>query len=685
MSRQGDTLLIVPGTDGVVGQVQSEIMGAICRHEFPHHAHDARKTAQAVNRAWERISAASQGTVFSISLQTVNALQDLGLPIEATLDVIEWCWDDLQEAKPRFDMPPDDQQTIAMHHAFVTQVVEALTATYGRLLLRPVSRLRTGIRCAWAYGDSGKRSFRSVLEVAAQLFEVGCTEGQLPVFFRAFTNDALLLLKEGISTGRITREEVLALAQSHGILQAFNPDEVNMLFRAFAETRGRIRPNTLMKTVGAIGLQSAIALHAHTRSPEVACRADAARKAHLCSLNEYLIHYGALDERFRVDFEDYVALTERWAPDILRVVYVTFPSTEILLDHARAGHAETLVHIARAGVNHETLRRFGRPLLDYVRAKTGSTASVAAAAYERCRGDPALADALLAIPEPLHEHPAVRQLLSDGQAVALGDSSLLGMAVVIGDKGLAVDVDLLRAMQRIGSWPQRRNLVRVYGLAVQFMRTGRDADESVREALYVFEGLSPRACHRAMRDVGYFRYHVLGERASPRQLAMTVGTDASSDTRPAGRRAWRRESQRHAEDVVDVTVPSDAATALRTVHHELILSDLVPDRVDPESVAVLILYGLCDLGKGTPFAGSSAIPERHIHANVRRRWNPAEDGIDRAWRWLRSIGIIAHPHGRGNSDVYALDLRSGHRDAIAQELSSRVSAFLYRFRAQRTT
>ncbi|MDO8599196.1 MAG: hypothetical protein Q7S02_03740 [bacterium] len=684
MQRQRDGLLIVPSADGEEGQRQGRIMTEFCRHELQHQGDDARRTAKVVNQALARIAAAGREAVFAIPLGTLNALQDLGLPIAQALDVIEWCWDGLQEAKPRFNTPPSDVEVRSIHQVFVAQVVEALTVTYGRLLLRPMSRLRVGVRCAWTYGDSSRRSFRSVLEVAAQLFEVGCAEGQLPVFFRAFTNDALLLLKGGIATGRLTREEVLALAQSKAILQAFNLDEVNILFSAFAETRGRVRPNVLLKTVGAAGLHDAIALHAHTRSAEVACRADAMRKAYLISLNEYLLNYGALHERFGIDFEDYVALTEYWAPDILRGVYAAFPDTELILSYAHVGHAETLAQIARAGVSIETLRRLGRPILDYVRAKAGVTASVVATVFEQCSGDAALADVFLAIPESLREHSAVRQLLSDGQAAALENSSLLGLAVAIGDAGLSVDGDLLCAMQRIGSWPQRQNFVRVYGLAAQFMRTGLDADEAVREALRSFEALSPRASRRAIRNLGYFRYHVLGVRSSPRAPCANPDqtVDSGADAVRPTHTPWRPERTiSRAEAGSRGSVTADAID-LRTVHERLDLRDLVADRVDPVTAAALIVYGLCDLGKGRPFAGGHAIPQRHVFTNIRRRFNPDGDALERAWTWLRRIGVIANPRARGGSDVYALDLRSDHADPTAQDVARRTSTFFTWFRTQ---
>jgi len=187
----------------------------------------------------------------------------------------------------------------------------------------------------------------------------------------------------------------------------------------------------------------------------------------------------------------------------------------------------------------------------------------------------------------------------------------------------------------------------------------------------VIDRRSTAGIERATTDRAYRKYHLLGI------------TRAGSTTSPndAGRRTARRSQPvRSSGDPVVQHAPSPPVIpSIRTAHLDLACIDCVPEDINSDVVAALIVYGFAELGKGIVFDGVS-IPDRHVASNVRRRYGavtPRE--LTAAWHWLETIGIIVH--GRVK-ELYAVDLSGPHASPVAATIAQRARAFFHQFRTR---
>lgn len=661
---------------------QLEIISQLYEHELPHCGGDQRRTVANVNQAIARTHG-RRGTLYRIPVDLLTAFQDAGLPILHALDTLEWSWDGLQEAKERFTPPPSQDDEAAIHERAVEQITAALHGAWREVLLRSPRRLRTVIRCAWRNRWKSPEGFRQALNLAAAFVDLDCGETELTVLFRAFKDDELVGLGLGISSGTITREEVLAIARSPKVIVGLEVDDQRRVLEGMVSLRGRVRPDRFLRTVQALGIDAAIALHALTSDPSVAMRADVVRQRHTLSLPQYLSTYEVMWECAPIGFTDYVNLTERWAPDALSSIYRAYPDTEFLRRLIDVGQAAMVERAARVGVSFPALSRFGESLLRYLKLRPEVEWCDAARAFERWNGDAARADAHLALPATLRDHPAIRTLVERGDDAVLRDQQLLKLVVTVADAGHVVDLELLREFQRVGAWPNSRSTALVYGIALQFQSADEMVDAAVRRAAEAYDRLSPRKCARAARDRGYFRYAVLGELPVPASAPVEV-SDTPEPIAPitSGIKRVRRPS---GPVVANDAVPPAGVvplTDLRMLHEQLDLRGLVPPGTNSEHVAAVILHGFCDLGVGIPRAGRHYIVEQNARGRIRRRCDISEHGVSDAWHWLSSIKIIVGPRRRGGDWAYALDLRDDHEEPIALEVSRRIRAFLQRFREQ---
>lgn len=677
-----------PGTTRVLAVAydkrEAEVLSRLYEYELPHCGGNQRRAVANVNQAMTRQRQNRSG-VFHLSVDLLNDLQDAGLPALRALDALEWSWEGLQEVKRRFTPPPSQDDEIVIHVRAVEWIISALHGVWREVLLRsPVTLLRTVIRCAWRYRWKLQEEFRQALDLAAAFVDLGCDESELATLFRTLAGESLVGLGIGISSGVIAKDEALAIARHAKEIVRLDVGAQQSILSALISFRGRVRPDRFLRTVESIGVDSATAFHALTSDSGVAMRADEARQHLTLSLPQYLGAFEALRALRALDFDAYVELTEHWSLDVLQVIYVAYPNAVLLRRLIGVGQASMVERAARAGIPLPALSRFGESLLRYLKPRPDAEWLDAVQAFDQFSGVAVDADVYLALPATLRDHRAVRELVERVGVVVLRDRPLLDLVIVVAGAGYAVDVELLREFQRIGTWPSPRGMQLVYGLAQRFRSTGVPSDVALRRAAESHDRLSPRKCSRAIRDRGYFRYAVLGEqRAAAAAEPTSVGSDRElAAPTPSGIKRVRRPS---GPVVAEVAVPPAGVvplTDLRTLHEQFDLQGLVPLGTDSKHVAAVILHGFCDLGIGIPRAGRHYIVEQNARGRIRRRCDISERSISDAWRWLSSIKIIVGPRRRGGDWAYALDLRDDHENPNARELSHRIRVFLQRFQEQ---
>ncbi|MBI4434743.1 hypothetical protein HY635_02915 [Candidatus Uhrbacteria bacterium] len=646
----------------VVGdERQVEILERLYWHELPRCNGDRGRAVENVNGAIMRLSL-NQGGAFSDPLN-ISDFQDAGLSVNDAMDVLEWSWAGLQEAKRSAAPPLSRDDEIAIHTRATRDLLDALRRAWRTLVMREPKHLRVLIRCMW----------RHCANVGAPLIRCDL----------------------GASIGAITGDEALAIAKNAELVAGLDANALRRLFATFASLRGQVRPDRFLRIVQAVGVDAAIAFGVHTDSLAAAARAEELRKQHALSVGGYLLTYGALKERHAIRFEDYVELTAVWPPDVVRRVFESYPSARLLTDAVAQGLGGTVVLAAQAGVPHAALERFGTGLLRYLKGRDDGALTAATDAFARYGGDAAATDALLALPRALREHPAIHRAIEVVGTTLLGDQLLLELVVAIADAGYAVDIELLREFRRAGTWPNTQSMRLVYGLAQRFKAIGVPNEAALRRAAEAHDRLSPRKCARAIRDVGYFRYVVLDELPlqvhpegnSPKDLA---GTAVDAQRNPAqstlNERGPHQQRVRGAETGATSPMapgePAEPTLDLRTIHERLDLRDVAPTEIVPGDAAAVILYGFCDLGLGIPRAGRHYIVEQNARGRIRRRYPIPEHRMDSAWKWLASIGIIMGPRRRGGDWAYAMDIHDRHVDPTAREVSRRVRSLLQWFREQ---
>ncbi len=658
---------------------QLVILERLYQHELPHCDGNQRRAAANVNRAIARQRGNESG-VFSIPIELVSTLQDAGLSVLDVFGVIEESWAGLQAMKHRFASPIDAEGEVATHQLAISVLATTLQRDDCPNSLQHPRTLKAAIHAAWSRHHGGAEGFRDVLVHCGLLLDVGFDAGDVATVAAAYELSTLGDVIAGVRSGHVRTDEVLAIVRNAGAVVGIT--DSRRFFDAMSRFRHRVHLAAFLRTTRSIGLESAIAFHEHTKSSSVAVRAEEIRKQHVLNIGGYLLTYGALKECHAIRFEDYVELTAIWPPDVVSRVYVAYPSVDLLRNAAAQGLGSVVVQAMDAAVPWAALERFGVPLLRYLKGREDGALVAAADAFTRCDGDAAAADTLQALPLVLRDHPAVHRVIQEAGPATLSDRQLLELVVAVADAGHAVDIELLREFRRVGMWPNTKSMRLVYGLAQRFRAIGVPAADALRRAAEAHDRLSPRKCARAIRDGGYFRYAVLGEQ--PRAAAaIAVGADAPTTverTWDADDDYWRpRHGEAAAPPGPEADGPERGVTLdLRTIHERLELRDLVPDRVDAETAAALILYGLCELGQGAPFAGGHGIPERHVFANVRRRFHPDDDLLHGAWGWLRSIGIVRMK----SRSKFMLDLSGNHSSDVANETARRTSALLRWFNEQ---
>lgn len=657
---------------------QRECVGRLLQHELPRHR-DASAAVEAVMRAARRQYQA-QDPAYHLPVDLLTDLQDVGLPVLDALDIIVASWRGLEEAQDRHTPTTSDNERNAMHQRSVREIVEALRSSNAARALRAPKLLAFAIRCTWMNMSDWPAEFRPLLLRTGVLMDLGFHDRDIEVIVGTYRSSAALAhVEQVVRSGHLTREEVLAIARG-GMLEISEAD-YGRWYAAMARFRGRVRPQELIETVRRIGLGDAIALHEVTDSTVIAVNADEIRKRHGLPMDTFIDAYRSLCGQHALKFESYVALAEHWTTDVVQCVFVAYPDTKLLLSFVHSGHVATVPRAAAAGVPHALLDRYGATLLRRFRHQPDDELGTIADAFALCRGDAEAADRFLALSKPLRTHAAVRELVEREGPATIGDRILLDLVATVSNDGAPLDLELLRAFVEFSRWPQRRHLVRVYGLARRFREHGRAPHRAIEETLAVYDRLSPRTCRRAIADPAYFRYRVLQRRSLPVAVAREIAALSATDHAPAAPHVPYARLASGTTPGTEAIALDDSGSVLdlRTVHEQLNLRDLVPERADAETVAALILYGLCDLGRCVPFAGHHAIPERHILANVRRRFQPDEVALTRAWRWLVSIGILHAPKKRGGEPAYALNLTSDHAHAAGREVARRTSALLSRF------
>lgn len=656
---------------------------AIAEHEV-HRYPDFNELLEVVCAALHRVSRDRKSGAYHLPVEYVTELQDAGLTIARALDALKWLHEGFLRWKREVRCEPaTEERDTDMYWQAVRELIAALKGPWGAALLLQPKCLRIAIRCAWHCRMRQPEDFRGAFGIAAAYDEFGFDESELMEIFSGAQYGGMVGFGIGLSMDAITKPEVLAIVRSGTGIRGLPPEEQVRLINAAVAIRGQVRPERFLRTATALGIEAAAALHALTDDPSLAMRANAVRERRGWPLSEYLAAYADL-RALPMSFEQFVMLTERWDLPALRAVATTYPDATLLCRLTKIGLVSAIARAAVVGIPQAALARFEGALLRYLKPRPDAEWCDAARAFEQWNGNAERSDAYLALPATLRDHPVISTLAERGDDVVLRDQQLLKLVVTVADAGHVVDLELLREFQRVGTWPNSRSMALVYGIALQFRTADEMVDAAVRRAAEAFDRLSPRKCARAIRDQGYFRYAVLGEqRAAAAAEPTSVGSDRElAAPTPSGIKRVRRPS--------GPVVANDAAppagvvplTDLRTLHAQLDLRGLVPARVDAETVTALIVYGLCDLGKASPYAGNNGLPERHVLRNTSRKYSSEPDVRERAWQWLQAVGIAVHPRGRGNQAVFALDLGDAHDRPEAREIARRTRSFLTWFQEQ---
>lgn len=656
---------------------------AIAEHEAHRHE-DPGELLEVVCAALHRVSRDRKSGAYHLPVEYVTELQNAGLTIARALDALQWLHEGFQRWKKEVRCEPAAEgQETDMYWQAVWELIAALKGPWGAALLLKPKCLHTAIRCAWHCRMRQPEDFRGAFGIAAAYDEFGFDESELMEIFSGAQYGGMVGFGIGLSMGAITRSEVLAIVRSGTGIRGLPPEEQVRLINAAIAMREQVRPDRFLRTVTALGVEAAVALHALTDDSSLAIRADTVRKRRGWPLSEYLDVYADL-RALPMSLEQFVMLTERWDLPALRTVATTYRDAALLCHLTKIGSVSAIARAAVVEVPQAALVRFEDALLRYLKPRPDVAWCDAARAFEQWNGSAERSDAYLALPATLRDHPATRILIERGDDAVLRDQQLLALVVTIADAGHVVDLELLREFQRVGTWPNPESLRRVYGLAQQFRATRVPPDVATRRAAEANDRLSPRKCARAIRDRGYFRYEVLGERpivTTADRSSVVPEAPTPSSASSDSKRVRRPSGPMVAHDVAP---PAGGAslTDLRTLHERIDLRSLVPARVDAEMAAALIVYGLCDLGKASPYAGNNGLPERHVLRNTSRKY-PSEPGArERAWQWLQAVGIAVHPRGRGNQAVFALDLSDAHDSPEAREIARRTRSFLTWFQEQ---
>lgn len=684
--RPGKAFVQLVRTHGQITDEESSrlvtLATAIAEHES-HRYPDPNELLEVVCIALRRVSRDRKSGAYHLPVDYVTELQDAGLPIAHVLDTLEWVHEGFQRWKRETRCEPaTEEQETDMYWQAVRELIAVLMGPWRAALLSKPKCLRAAIRCAWHHRMRQLEDFHRALGIAAAYDEFGFDESELMELFDGAQYGGMIGFGIGLSMGAITKPEVFAIIRSGTGTRGLSPEEQVRLINAATAMREQVRPDRFLRTAMALGVETATALHAHTADASIAIRANAVRERRGWSLHEYLAAYTDL-RALPMDFEQFVELAERWELPALRVVTTAYPDASLLCRLTRIGSVAMIARVATVGVPMSVIARFEERLLRYLKPRTDAELLDAARVFALAQGDSAVADAFLALPKHLREHSAVARVMEQEGTDGLRDQALLDLVVAVADAGHAVNLELLLWFQRASAWPNRQAMVRVYGLALQFCAMGRGPTDALHEALESFDRLSPRKCDRAIRDRGYFRYIALGEMPDLAPALVAV-----SDTRvPAAPAASsvnrvRRPSGPVVADGVAPPAGGAPLSDLRTLHERLDLRDLVPERVDAETATALIVYGLCDLGKASPYAGNNGLPERHVLRNTGRKYSAESSALTRAWQWLQAVGIAVHPRGRGNQAVFALDLSDAHDRPEAREIARRTKSFLTWFQEQ---
>ncbi|MFH1430163.1 MAG: hypothetical protein ABIG71_01400, partial [Candidatus Uhrbacteria bacterium] len=557
----------------------------------------------------------------------------------------------------------------------VRVVVDEILKVVKLLENRPrVEHLVDATRVSWYYAKGTPEKFYDFFKNTLEFLKLEWTSRDVAAAFKRF-GESLYGHLDLVRGAKLSKVELYAMVDDpHFGNERWRSREISHLGQLIRRFRGRVDPTRVVTIAAEIGIRSTGAYIEYTDDIEVVRAAERLRSTIHVTVPTLIRGYCEACRICEMDLSEYVTLRMIISERELREICEAFPDAALLI-RLLGGNITTLEVLRRMvarKISLEGLQRYGERIVAILER-------LPSADVQECLDVLAWTDScvlssvrLLELPESARasehfsEFAQMRGVLRD----RFNEDLFWRWVAKILSAELSVSVELLDLCMQRDVQADCDGLL-TYALAHALARRRVYVPTAVSLAQELQACYSRKRCWKGVRDNGYLASRLLGE--TPRQP--DEGQNAS-ELRKSGKSRTTMlatEDQQTDEQATDQSETID----VQTIHKQLDLSDVVPDRIDAVVAARAICYGFGEFGKNRPFVGERYLPVQAARDNVRRH---TDDPIaaESAWQWLVSIGII---NLRKSGDCCSLDLRD--RKAYSREakiVAQRVRKLFYKTR-----